>query len=84
MGLLYNKGINTINPTTGEIKVVQLTEQKDEQPNFIISDSDGIVWVAFKNELKRVDVTTSSIETIAIDTFGENEVLYMLEETDRI
>ncbi|MDD2646026.1 MAG: two-component regulator propeller domain-containing protein [Bacteroides sp.] len=82
--LLYNKGINTINPTTGEIKVVQLTEQKDEQPNFIISDSDGIVWVAFKNELKRVDVTTSSIETIAIDTFGENEVLYMLEETDRI
>lgn len=83
--LFYNHGINRINPQTNEITVINIPEDETTStPNYILADKDGTIWVGRRNGLVCIDPETLDTETIAINIFGDCEILSMVETDTNI
>jgi signal transduction histidine kinase/ligand-binding sensor domain-containing protein/AraC-like DNA-binding protein len=77
---LYNNGINKIDPVSGKIEKINIGKNGNEQnPNYIIRDTDGFIWVGTTNGLARINPIDNRSEFIRFDTYGQNEVMALHE-----
>ncbi|MDR2954665.1 MAG: hybrid sensor histidine kinase/response regulator, partial [Prevotella sp.] len=66
--LLYNNGINKIDKTTGEIEKISVEHgTNNENPNFIISDKNGMIWAGFRGGLVKINPQNNDTEFIRFD-----------------
>lgn len=83
--LLYNNGINKIDSKTGHIdKIPVETQVGGENPNYIICDKDGFIWVGFRSGLIRMNPKNQASMFVKFDTYGDSEILSMAEENENI
>lgn len=80
--LLYNKGICKINVETESIEEVSIN--CDNQPNFILADRNGLIWVAIKNGVVNINPKNINTETIKLDISNNSEILALHEVEDDI
>src|SRR5690606_13891300 len=82
--LFYNRGINTIDPRTGEV-----TEMTDEQGNvladavYMLLDEEGTVWVGQHGKLTRMGGTGEK-SSVEFDPYGKGEVSTMEDVGEHI
>ncbi|OJU53274.1 MAG: hybrid sensor histidine kinase/response regulator [Bacteroidales bacterium 45-6] len=77
---LYNNGINKIDPRSGKIERIEIGPKGNRQnPNYIIRDSDGFMWLGTTNGLTRINPIDNRSEFIRFDTYGQNEVMALHE-----
>lgn len=83
--LLYQNGINRIDPITYEVTVVD-TESYTEgrKPNFLLADREGILWVGFRGGVLKIKPYTMQIESVWFDQFSNDEIFYMEEVENEI
>lgn len=79
--LLYNSGINKIDARTRKVTKI-LSEEKN--PNYILCDQEGFVWVAFRGKVIRIRPQNNEMTTVRFDTFANNEMLSMVEAEGHI
>ena len=83
--LVYNNGIDKINPHTHQITHLQTDSiTGNQKPNFILCDDQGYIWAGFRGGILRINPQNNEITTIRFGSFSSNEVFSMLEVEDHI
>lgn len=83
--LLYNNGIDKIDSKTKKITKIPIEySTKNKNPNYIICDKEGFIWVGFGGGLVRINPKDDTLESIRFDAFGDSEILCMIEEGSHI
>ncbi|MDH6310432.1 signal transduction histidine kinase/ligand-binding sensor domain-containing protein/DNA-binding NarL/FixJ family response regulator [Dysgonomonas sp. PFB1-18] len=83
--LLYQNGINKIDTKQNKIfKIPANHGTKDENPNYILCDSDGFIWVGLRGGLVRIDPKNDESKRIKFNEFDNGEILAMVEEIQHI
>jgi len=78
--LLYNNGINKIDASTRKITQIPIEKWINEKnPNFILCDREGHIWIGFRGGVARIIPETYQSEVIRWNEFSNNEVLSMVE-----
>lgn len=83
--LLYNNGINKIESRTNRIEKISVEHLTNNQnPNYIIFDKEGCLWVGFRGGLVKINIWDNKSELISLDSFENNEILSMAEVDNKI
>jgi signal transduction histidine kinase/CheY-like chemotaxis protein/AraC-like DNA-binding protein/streptogramin lyase len=78
--LLYKNGIDKINVKNNIITKVTFPQQFDnDQPNYIMRDGDGRIWVGFGNGVLRFNPVNQHSTFVKFNAFGNSEILTMME-----
>ncbi|WP_236263938.1 two-component regulator propeller domain-containing protein [Dysgonomonas sp. Marseille-P4677] len=83
--LLYNNGINKIDPKLKTVTKIPIeTGTNSENPNYIICDKEGFIWVGFRSRLVQINPENNHCRFIEFNSFGNSEVLSLTEEGQNI
>ncbi len=83
--LLYQNGINKIDTKQNKIFKIPVDHgTNEENPNYILCDSDGFIWAGFRDGLVRIDPKNSESKLIRFNEFDNSEILSMIEEGKHI
>ncbi len=83
--LLYNAGINKINPHTQKVTTLPLGKYIDkENPSFILCDSLGRIWIGWNKGVLRLCQNTDKVEVVLFNASRTNELLSMREAEENI
>ena len=84
--LLYNsKGLDKINPRTKQVTKLFSDELSGEKsPNYLLCDTEGMLWVGFHGGVMRINPKDSSQQSISFGNFNNNEILSMTSVKDHI
>lgn len=83
--LMYNNGINKINPKTNTIHKIDIEHgTNNENPNYIISDKNGFIWAGFRGGLVKINPKDNNSEFIKFDSFNNSEILSLCEIHNKI
>lgn len=83
--MLYNKGIQKLNPFTDEFTMFDAPEKlQDAKPDFLMADREGIIWMGYHNWVLKVNPGTGQTEAILLDESPGCGILSMEEVEDNI
>ncbi|MDO4164753.1 MAG: two-component regulator propeller domain-containing protein [Bacteroides sp.] len=85
--LLYNSphSIEKVNVRTGQVTHVDVGQLQGERtPNFILSATDGALWIGFPGGVMRMNPADGSNRLLPFDAYTHNEVLSMVEADGKI
>lgn len=83
--LLYNNGIQKLNPATGEISTFVLPGlPSGVQPDFLMADKEGIIWIGCSNRILKVEPETEHMEIITLEESSDCEIMSMTETENSI
>jgi len=78
-------GIDVINSSTGIVaKYPILDYTNGSTPDYMINDSDGAIWVGFRNGVVKIDPISQEAQTINFEDANNASVLSILEVENRI
>lgn len=82
--LMYNtKEIQRISRNNKKIYNYSVCTENDEFPEFLICDSDGIVWVSTNISVSKIDPYSGNMTRIDTD-WKDNNILHLVEVEDNI
>lgn len=83
--LNHNNGVDVINVSTGIVTHFQILDYSDgNTPNYIINDSDGNIWIGFRNGIVRIDPASGHAKTIAFEDANNALVMSLLQVGNKI
>ncbi|MDR0865147.1 MAG: helix-turn-helix domain-containing protein [Candidatus Symbiothrix sp.] len=79
--LFYKNGVNKIDVQENKItKILLDAENENNQPDYILCDNEGFIWIGFPNGLIRMDPENNQSKFIRLNLFNTCEILSMVEE----
>ncbi|MCL1934045.1 MAG: ATP-binding protein [Candidatus Azobacteroides sp.] len=83
--VLYNNGINKIDVATHKVTRIPIENRIGEKnPNFVLCDGEGRIWIGFRGGVARIIPETDQSEVIRWNEFSNNEVISMAEVNEYI
>lgn len=83
--MLYNNGIQKLNPETNAISTFNLPDSlSGTQPDFLMTDSEGLVWIGCHNQILRIDPATEHTDLIPLEESHDCGILSMTEVENAI
>lgn len=83
--LNHNSGVDVINVSTRKVTHFPILDYSNgNAPSYIINDSDGNIWIGFRNGLLRIDPVNSHIDTIGFDGANNATVISLLQAGNKI
>lgn len=83
--LNHNKGIDVLNVSTGLVTDFPIFNYTNGNiPNYLINDSDGNIWVGFRNGIVRIDPVNNGFNTIEFEDVDNPLVIALLQVGNNI
>lgn len=83
--MMYNNGIQKLNPSTDEFTAfVTSGDLQKPNPDYLMADKEGTIWIGYHNCILKVDPETDRTETISLYESPDCGILSMEEVEDNI
>lgn len=83
--LNHNAGVDVINVSTGIATHFPIHDYTGgNNPNYILNDSDGNIWIGFRNGIVRIDPSSGQGKTIAFEDANNALVMSLLQVENKI
>lgn len=82
---LHPNSMEKIDIRTGAItRIAPETLKSGQNPNYLLCDGEGYVWIGFPGGLMRVTPSDNSVRVLPFDAYAHYEVLCMVEAEEKI
>ncbi|MDP3445764.1 MAG: ATP-binding protein [Ignavibacteria bacterium] len=83
--LNHNIGLNVIDVSSGEVTNFPIPEYtKGSIPRYMIRDTDGYIWIGYRNGVARINPTNKQVEAIDFEDAGNALIMSLLQVGNNI